>query len=86
MRRLGQHLPDLSRLARVEVSRPLAFSLSSLIICRSETAPTEGTLKVFPDILLSNASVRIRALFRQPLTFHMQIYHSPPFLHLHCLT
>jgi hypothetical protein len=30
----------------------------------SETAPTEGTLKVFPDILLSNAYIIFRPFFR----------------------
>ena len=30
----------------------------------SETAPTQGTLKVFPDILLSNAYIILRPFFR----------------------
>lgn len=30
---------------------------------RSETAPTEGTLKVFPDVLLSNAYIILRPFF-----------------------
>lgn len=30
----------------------------------SETAPTQGTLKVFPDVLLSNAYIILRPFFR----------------------
>ncbi len=30
----------------------------------SETAPTEGTLQVFPDVLLSNAYLILRPFFR----------------------
>ncbi|KAF9033100.1 hypothetical protein BDZ89DRAFT_1232418, partial [Hymenopellis radicata] len=31
---------------------------------RSETAPTQGTLKLFPDVLLSNAYLILRPFFR----------------------
>jgi hypothetical protein len=34
-----------------------------LIINVSETAPTQGTLKVFPDVLLSNAYLILRPFF-----------------------
>ena len=30
----------------------------------SETAPSQGTLKVFPDVLLSNAYIILRPFFR----------------------
>lgn len=30
----------------------------------SETAPSQGTLKVFPDVLLSNAYIMMRPFFR----------------------
>lgn len=33
----------------------------------SETAPTQGTLKVFPDVLLANAYIILRPFF-QPIT------------------
>ncbi|KAK0498496.1 hypothetical protein EDD18DRAFT_1157956 [Armillaria luteobubalina] len=33
-------------------------------LAMSETAPTEGTLKVFPDVLLSNAYLILRPFFR----------------------
>ncbi|KAF8823802.1 hypothetical protein HHX47_DHR9000110 [Lentinula edodes] len=33
-------------------------------LAMSETAPTEGTLKVFPDVLLSNAYIILRPFFR----------------------
>ncbi|KIK58246.1 hypothetical protein GYMLUDRAFT_98191 [Collybiopsis luxurians FD-317 M1] len=33
-------------------------------LAMSETAPTEGTLKVFPDLLLSNAYIILRPFFR----------------------
>lgn len=30
----------------------------------SETAPTQGTLKVFPDVILSNAYILLRPFFK----------------------
>ncbi|KAF9045976.1 DUF1479-domain-containing protein [Hymenopellis radicata] len=57
-------------------------------LAMSETAPTQGTLKLFPDVLLSNAYLILRPFFRPlvatdspvflmrrtgPLTFHMPI-------------
>lgn len=37
---------------------------STHIVFFSETAPTQGTLKVFPDIILSNAYIILRPFFR----------------------
>lgn len=34
------------------------------MISRSETAPTQGTLQVFPDVLLSNAYFILRPFFK----------------------
>jgi hypothetical protein len=34
----------------------------------SETAPGEGTLKVFPDVKLSNAYLMLRPFFQPPQT------------------
>lgn len=33
-------------------------------LCFSETGPTQGTLKVFPDVLLSNAYLILRPFFK----------------------
>ena len=37
-------------------------------LLRSETAPSEGTLKVFPDVILSNAYLILRPFFRAKQT------------------
>ncbi|KAJ3901338.1 hypothetical protein F5879DRAFT_807506 [Lentinula edodes] len=39
-------------------------------LAMSETAPTEGTLKVFPDVLLSNAYIILRPFFRPLVSAH----------------
>ena len=34
-----------------------------MVVFSSETAPTQGTLRVFPDVLLSNAYLILRPFF-----------------------
>ncbi len=47
-----------------EVYRPIHIYLHQVHVSDSETAPTQGTLKVFPDVLLSNAYLILRPFFR----------------------
>ncbi|KAF5387485.1 hypothetical protein D9757_006555 [Collybiopsis confluens] len=42
-------------------------------LAMSETAPTQGTLKVFPDLLLSNAYIILRPFFRPLVTSSPEI-------------
>ena len=39
-------------------------------ILHSETAPTEGTLQVFPDVGLSNAYIMLRPFFQPVVPLH----------------
>ncbi|KAF8896652.1 DUF1479-domain-containing protein [Infundibulicybe gibba] len=45
-------------------------------LAMSETAPTQGTLKVFPDVLLSTAYIMLRPFFR-PIVDHPEKELSP---------
>jgi hypothetical protein len=56
-----------SRLAFLEVSLELEYHVVIVLsFCapHSETGPSEGTLRVFPDVLLSNAYILLRPFFR----------------------
>jgi len=48
---------------------PLSVILASILnSLYSETGPTEGTLRVFPDVLLSNAYLILRPFFSTELS------------------
>lgn len=42
----------------------ISLVINSTHCLHSETAPTQGTLKVYPDILLSTAYIILRPFFR----------------------
>jgi hypothetical protein len=46
-------------------------------LAMSETAPTQGTLKVFPDVLLSNAYIIMRPFFRPVVSSDSQDFLDP---------
>ena len=62
---LGKRVQDFSGLVSIEVEVPFITDIfhNDMIRC-SETAPTEGTLQVFPDVAISNAYIMLRPFFR----------------------
>ena len=62
---LGKRVQDFPGLVGIEVKVPFITDIfhNDKIRC-SETAPTEGTLRVFPDVMISNAYIILRPFFR----------------------
>ena len=48
----------------IRYSPALSWPILMIVLLPSETAPNEGTLKVFPDVVLSNAYTILRPFFR----------------------
>ena len=62
---------DVPRLAGFEVidgERKVVGIKLTRVLFHSETAPTEGTLRVFPDVGLANGYLILRPFFR-PLVY-----------------
>ncbi|KAG6827163.1 hypothetical protein H0H92_012923 [Tricholoma furcatifolium] len=75
--RPNQRLPNFPGMAGHEVNffNYLAHAIILTLQPNSETAPTEGTLKVFPDVLLANSYLILRPFFRPTVSVD-----SPEFL------
>ena len=62
-----QYLQDIPRMARYEVTLLKHLHVYKEfcwpLVKFSETGPTQGTLRVFPDVLLSNAYIILRPFF-----------------------
>ena len=58
------HIQNLPGLAGYEVYSQTIISITPCNVLHSETAPTEGTLEVFPDVGLSNAYIMLRPFFQ----------------------
>ena len=63
---LGKRVQNFPGLVSIEVEVSFITDIfhNDMIRC-SETAPTEGTLRVFPDVTISNAYVILRPFFRR---------------------
>ena len=64
-RLLGKRVQDFPGLVSIKVEVPFIMDIfHNDTTRRSETAPTEGTLKVFPNVAISNAYIILRPFFR----------------------